>query len=144
MQISRVFEFDAGHRIPNHKSECRNLHGHRYKLELTLEGPILNAEGESHEGMVLDFSDIKIIVNKIIDQVDHSFIVAKKDEPMLEFLKTSGSKYIVLEAIPTVENIAQYFWKQLEPQFQDTYNQALIIKKLTLWETPKCFVTLTK
>ena len=144
MQISRVFEFDAGHRIPNHKSECRNLHGHRYKLELSLEGPILNAEGESHEGMILDFSDIKTLVNKIIDQLDHSFIVAEKDTQMLEFLKISGSKYTVLKSIPTVENIAQYLWSELDPQFKNTYNQSLSLCQLTLWETPKCFVTLKK
>lgn len=142
MEISRIFEFDAGHRIPNHSSECRNLHGHRYKLELTLEGNILEDSGASHEGMVLDFSDIKIITNKMIDQVDHSFIVYNKDEEMIKFLKLSDSKYTVLPNIPTVENIAQYLLEKLKPNFEATYNQSLVIKKITLWETPNCFVTL--
>ncbi len=142
MEISRIFEFDAGHRIPNHNSECRNIHGHRYKLELTLQGKILEKEGASHEGMVLDFGDIKTITNKIIDQIDHSFIVYEKDDKMLNFLKSSDSKYTILPCIPTVENIAQYFLEKLKPNFEATYNDSLVIKKITLWETPNCFVSL--
>ncbi len=142
MKISRIFEFDAGHRIPNHNSECRNLHGHRYKLELTLQGKVLNTQGESHEGMVLDFADIKKITNKIVDQVDHSFFVYESDTQMLDFLKTTDSKYTVLTAIPTVENIAKFLLENLKPNFEKTYNDSLIIKKIKLWETPNCFVTL--
>ena len=44
MQITTRLEFDAGHRIPDHKSQCRNLHGHRYALEITLSGDIINQE----------------------------------------------------------------------------------------------------
>jgi 6-pyruvoyltetrahydropterin/6-carboxytetrahydropterin synthase len=142
MQITRIFEFDAGHRIPNHNSECRNIHGHRYKLELTLKGDILNTKGQSHEGMILDFADIKKITNKIINKVDHSFLVYNQDNKMLEFLKTTDSKYTILTDIPTVENIAQFLLKKLIPKFKQTYNTTLIIKKITLWETPNCFVTL--
>lgn len=142
MLITRLFEFDAGHRIPNHKSQCRHLHGHRYKLELTLRGNVLETKGESFEGMVLDFSDIKVIVNKIIDQVDHSFIVSKEDTAMIDFLEQQNSKHTVIDEIPTVENIAQYLGKLLKEGFKGTYNDTLTVETITLWETPNCSVTL--
>ena len=59
MQITTRLEFDAGHRIPNHKSQCRNLHGHRYVLEITLSGDIITQKEVSEDGMVMDFSDVK-------------------------------------------------------------------------------------
>ena len=57
LTITRKLEFDAGHRIPDHKSQCRNLHGHRYTLEITLVGAVIDVEGSSDNGMIMDFSD---------------------------------------------------------------------------------------
>ena len=51
MQITRRLEFDAGHRIPDHRSQCRHLHGHRYAIEITLSGTILEAAGEPENGI---------------------------------------------------------------------------------------------
>ena len=59
MQITTRMEFDAGHRIPNHKSSCKNLHGHRYAIEVTISGEIVEQKNESNFGMVMDFKDAK-------------------------------------------------------------------------------------
>jgi 6-pyruvoyl tetrahydropterin synthase/QueD family protein len=64
LTITRKLEFDAGHRIPDHKSQCRNLHGHRYTLEITLVGAVIDVEGSSDNGMIMDFSDIKSIAKE--------------------------------------------------------------------------------
>ena len=56
MRITRRLEFDAGHRIPNHDSRCRHLHGHRYAIEVTVSGDIVTAEGDAEQGMVTDFA----------------------------------------------------------------------------------------
>jgi 6-pyruvoyltetrahydropterin/6-carboxytetrahydropterin synthase len=61
MQITKIIERDMGHRVLNHKSKCSNLHGHRYKAYITMEGEIIQAKGDTNEGMVIDFSDIKAI-----------------------------------------------------------------------------------
>ena len=66
MQITTRLEFDAGHRIPDHKSQCRNLHGHRYALEITLSGDIISQEQASENGMVMDFSDVKRIARESV------------------------------------------------------------------------------
>ncbi|RDS98986.1 6-carboxytetrahydropterin synthase QueD, partial [Burkholderia contaminans] len=50
MLITRKLEFDAGHRIPDHRSQCRNLHGHRYVLEVTLRGDLVDPEGAPDRG----------------------------------------------------------------------------------------------
>ena len=76
MQITRRLEFDAGHRIPDHKSQCRHLHGHRYALEITLSGDIIGKEGDAANGMVMDFSEVKAIAKQhVVDLWDHAFLV---------------------------------------------------------------------
>ena len=89
MQITRRLEFDAGHRIPNHSSQCKHLHGHRYALEITLSGDIVTQEGVSEQGMVMDFSDVKRIAKQqVVDVWDHAFLVYRGDTAVLEFLNS--------------------------------------------------------
>ena len=61
MLVTSRLEFDAGHRIPDHQSQCRHLHGHRYAIEVTLSGEIIKADGLPVNGMVMDFADVKRI-----------------------------------------------------------------------------------
>ena len=80
MQITRRLEFDAGHRIPNHNSQCKHLHGHRYTIEITLSGDVITTEGVSEQGMVMDFSDVKHIAKAhVVDAWDHAFLVYRGD-----------------------------------------------------------------
>jgi 6-pyruvoyltetrahydropterin/6-carboxytetrahydropterin synthase len=68
LSICKKFEFEAGHFLPGHEGGCSNHHGHSYKLEITIAGPIKN-------GMVLDFGILKSIVkDRIIDVLDHKFL----------------------------------------------------------------------
>src|SRR5471030_2446561 len=79
LTITRKLEFDAGHRIPDHKSQCRNLHGHRYTLEITLTGQVISVEGNSDNGMIMDFSDIKALAKEhLVDVWDHAFRSTKR------------------------------------------------------------------
>ena len=71
MRITRRLEFDAGHRIPAHDSQCRHLHGHRYALEVTLSGELIVTEGASNQAMVMDFSEVKAIAKQLV--VDEAF-----------------------------------------------------------------------
>ena len=85
--ITRRIEFDAGHRIPNHTSQCRHLHGHRYVIEITLSGEIIRTEGSAEQGMVMDFSEVKRIANAVIvDHWDHAFLVYRGDRAVVDFL----------------------------------------------------------
>ena len=138
MQITTRLEFDAGHRIPNHKSQCRNLHGHRYALEITLSGDIITKEQTSENGMVMDFSDVKRIAREsVVDVWDHAFLVYEKDDVVLGFLKSlPNHKTVIFPSVPTAENMAAEAFKILKNQYQDTYGNHLKLERVRLYETP--------
>ena len=138
MQITTRLEFDAGHRIPNHKSQCRNLHGHRYALEITLSGDIISASDVSENGMVMDFSDVKKIAREsVVDVWDHAFLVFKEDKVILDFLNSIPShKTVIFPNVPTAENMAAEAFKILKSQYKDTYGNHLTLERVRLYETP--------
>ncbi len=141
LTITRKLEFDAGHRIPDHKSQCRNLHGHRYTLEITLTGEVITAEGNSDNGMIMDFSDVKAIAKAhLVDVWDHAFLVYDKDLAVKEFLASlPNHKTVVIDRIPTVENLAAVAFGILKAAFKDRYGTGLHLHKLVLHETPNCW-----
>lgn len=141
LTITRKLEFDAGHRIPNHNSQCRNLHGHRYTLLITLVGAVIEQEGQSNTGMVMDFSDIKALANAhLVDLWDHAFLVYAGDTAVRQFLDSlPGHKTVVLDCIPTVENLARAAFDILQDVFHDRYGNGLALSKVTLYETPNCW-----
>ncbi|GBG12953.1 6-pyruvoyltetrahydropterin/6-carboxytetrahydropterin synthase [Novimethylophilus kurashikiensis] len=138
MQITTRLEFDAGHRIPSHKSQCRNLHGHRYVIEITLSGDIIQNEGASEQGMVMDFSDVKAIARQqVVDKWDHAFLVYKGDTAVLDFLKTMPDhKTVVMNSVPTAENMAAEAFRILDASYKDTYGNHLRLERVRLFETP--------
>lgn len=131
-------EFDAGHRIPNHKSTCKNLHGHRYAIEVSLSGEIIQQEDQSDFGMVLDFKDAKeLIRSTIVDPWDHAFIVYKNDSEVLNFLnQIKDHKTVILERVPTAENMALIAFQMLEAAFIDKFDGIIKPILVRLYETP--------
>jgi 6-pyruvoyltetrahydropterin/6-carboxytetrahydropterin synthase len=143
--ITRRLEFDAGHRIPDHKSQCRNLHGHRYVLEITLVGEVIKEEGASDNGMLMDFSDVKALAKQhLVDVWDHAFLAYEKDTVVREFLESlPGHKTVIIDRIPTVENLAQTAFDILKPVYRDRYGTGLRLQKVVLHETPNCWAEVT-
>ena len=141
MRITRRLEFDAGHRIPDHKSQCRHLHGHRYVIEISLTGDVIQIDGDAANGMVMDFADVKSIAQDIIVNVwDHAFLVYQGDQAVVDFLNTiPGHKTVILDCIPTAENLAQLAFNLLRPAYQDTYGNHLRLTRVRLYETPNCW-----
>lgn len=138
MLITRRLEFDAGHRIPNHASQCRHLHGHRYAIEITLSGKIIDAEGVSEQGMVMDFSEVKDIAKRrLVDHWDHAFLAYQGDRAVVDFLATlPGHKTVVLAVVPTAENLAAEAFRILDGAYRDTYGNQLRLERVRLYETP--------
>ena len=138
MQITTRLEFDAGHRIPHHKSQCRNLHGHRYAIEITLSGDIILADNASENGMVMDFSDVKQIARlSVVDVWDHAFLVFKEDSEVLNLLNTlPNHKTVIFPTVPTAENMAAEAFKILKNQYHDTYGNHLTLERVRLYEPP--------
>jgi 6-pyruvoyltetrahydropterin/6-carboxytetrahydropterin synthase len=138
MEITTRLEFDAGHRIPDHKSQCRNLHGHRYAIEITLSGDIIQQEKSSDNGMVMDFSDVKRIAREaVVDVWDHAFLVYEHDDAIVNFLNSlPDHKTVIFPTVPTAENMASEAFKILKAQYKDTYGNHLKLVRVRLYETP--------
>lgn len=145
LTITRKLEFDAGHRIPDHKSQCRNLHGHRYVLEITLVGNVIDQEGCSDNGMIMDFSDVKTLAKQhLVDVWDHAFLAYAKDKAVIAFLDTiPGHKTVLIDSIPTVENLARTAFDILKTAYHDHYGTGLRLHKVVLHETPNCWAEIT-
>jgi len=141
LTITRKMEFDAGHRIPDHQSQCRNLHGHRYTLQITLVGEVVKQDGASDNGMIMDFSDIKSLAqDHLVGLWDHAFLVYENDHVIKDFLLTlPGHKTVVIDRVPTVENLAQIAFDTLKAVYHGRYGRALALQKITLYETPNCW-----
>lgn len=141
MRITRRLEFDSGHRIPDHQSQCRHLHGHRYAIEITLQGNIIRQAGSHLNGMVMDFSDIKALAKThLVDAWDHAFLVYRGDATLVSFLESlPGHKTVLLDAVPTAENLALIAFRILDLVYRDTYGNHLRLECVRLYETPNCW-----
>jgi 6-pyruvoyltetrahydropterin/6-carboxytetrahydropterin synthase len=146
LTITRKLEFDAGHRIPDHRSQCRNLHGHRYVLEITLRGDVVDTEGASDRGMVMDFADVKsLAMEHLVSRWDHAFLVFEGDTRVREFLESMADhKTVVLDRIPTVENLGAIAFEILAKVYDAHYGVNLRLQQVRLYETPNCWADVVR
>jgi 6-pyruvoyltetrahydropterin/6-carboxytetrahydropterin synthase len=146
MRITRRLEFDAGHRIPDHASQCKHLHGHRYVIEITLTGDIIQAANNPANGMVMDFGDIKQIAKRhLVDLWDHAFLAFRGDAPVVDFLNTlPDHKTVLLDAVPTAENLAMIAFRTLDTHYTDSFGNHLRLEQVRLFETPNCWADATR
>lgn len=131
---TRLIQFDAAHRVMNHESKCKNLHGHRYVLEITV-----TAKDLDNLGRVIDFGVIKEVVGKWIDDnFDHNVILHQADRNLGEAISENTTQNIYyLPYNPTAENIAKYLLEEICPKllaFSDVR-----VKSIKLYETPNCY-----
>ena len=142
--IRRFVETDTGHRVPNHKSKCKHLHGHRYRFEAEIEGDVVEEAGVSEEGMLIDFSDVsQILTEHIHDVVDHAFIVYENDWEARAALNLMGDQHrtVVVGFIPTAENLAKWAFEQVKPHIQTSYGNRLRLVAMHVRETPKSWAS---
>ena len=128
-RVSREIDFCYGHRLLDYEGKCRHLHGHNGRALITLEASKLD-----ERGMVLDFSDIKRVVSRWIDEcLDHRMIL-NRDDPAVPVLKELGEPVFLMDANPTAENIARLI-------FERTAAAGFPVVEVRLWETPRCCAT---
>lgn len=128
-QVSRQIDFCYGHRLLNYDGKCKYLHGHNGRAIIALA-----AEELDSRGMVLDFSDIKRVVSRWIDDnLDHRMIL-HRDDPAVSMLQAVGEPLFLIDRNPTAENIAKLI-------FDFTAEAGFPIIEVQLWETPNCFAT---
>lgn len=116
IRITKQFSFETGHALHGYDGKCKNVHGHSYKLSVTVIGEPINDTTNVKNGMVIDFGDLKRIVNnEIVDQFDHA-TVFNKNTPHLELaeeLMKRGHNTILVDYQPTSENMVIDFAKKI-------------------------------
>lgn len=135
--VEKWIDIDMGHRVTNHKSKCKNFHGHRYKVIVGVDDKVITTKGASDEGMVIDFGDIKTIMMDTIDaEYDHGFCLYDQDphfETFREICEADGLKFIPVSFIPTAENLARHWYELLQPILKD---RGIAISFVKVNETP--------
>ena len=114
MRISRKIEIDYGHTLPNSFSFCNQLHGHRGVVVATIEGKLIERQGDHQQGMIMDFKFLKeIMTEHIHDKLDHGFAVWKDDLDDLDFITRRNSRVLVTDEPPTAECLARWAFNQI-------------------------------
>ena len=138
MLITKFIEIDLGHRVTNHKSKCKNLHGHRYKIVAGVDDKVIITKGASDEGMVIDFSDLKeVMMQEIDERLDHGFLLYDQD-PFKMFFDTMivnqpGMKVIYVPFVPTAENIAKWLFGIVKQKLAE---RNIFLRYIEVYETP--------
>ncbi|MFA5793142.1 MAG: 6-carboxytetrahydropterin synthase QueD [Candidatus Gracilibacteria bacterium] len=116
MLVSKEFTFDSAHYLTAYHGKCERLHGHTYKLRVTVEGAV------SKEGMVVDFCELKALVGRlVVDKLDH--------QSLNDFFKN-----------PSAENMVIWMWKELEKPIVKMA-KGVKLYEIVLFETQNNFVT---
>ena len=113
LQVSECF--DSAHFLKDYVGKCSNIHGHRWKVEITVASSKLEEEGQN-KGMVVDFKTLKDDLSVLCDELDHCFIIetGSLKETTLDALGDEGFKIVEMDFRPTAENFARYFYEQME------------------------------
>lgn len=125
MRITKRVEFDAGHRVPLHTSKCRNPHGHRYVVEIEIDGTVPD------DGMVLDYGIMKqALMDRVHDRFDHAMILQSSDVSLIAFLREMRWAVQVIDVAPTAENLARIIGEDMAKVMP------VAVTACTVWETP--------
>lgn len=135
IRITKQFKMEMAHALYGYDGLCKNIHGHSYRLWVTLRGPVLDEPGHEKDGMVLDFGLLKRLVKPhIIDKYDHSFVLnANSSHANIDL--SAFEKVYLLPYQPTSENLVNDFVSIIKNQLPDNIE----LYKVVLSETANSF-----
>jgi 6-pyruvoyltetrahydropterin/6-carboxytetrahydropterin synthase len=136
--ISRYHEIDCGHRVVNHESKCKHLHGHRYRFTFTLTAP-----GLDEIGRVIDFSVVKTLLCQWLeDNWDHRMLLWSDDPQLANLRRLEPASIVAVPFNPTAENLAAHLLHVVGPvQLMGT---GISLISVTCQETAKCSATASR
>ena len=117
IRVTKEFRFEMAHVLWNYDGPCRNVHGHSYRLFVTLQGTPSSDQDNPKYGMVIDFSDLKQIVKtEIVNVFDHSVVVSSKHEKeKIEMFRKLFGNTVIVDYQPTCENLVADFASRIKP-----------------------------
>lgn len=139
---TKEFKWEMAHMLTGHKGLCQNIHGHSYKMQVTVSRISRTIQSGSSEGMVLDFSDLKNIVeDTLINRLDHAFMMngnaAGLERELLHMLHGKVKIYVVGYR-PTAENMARDFYEVISKQLEDL-DKTITLESVKIWETATAY-----
>ena len=137
IRLTRQFTFETAHALLNYDGPCKNIHGHSYKLQVTIIGQPITDVTDPKFGMVLDFGDLKKVVNTfIVEPLDHALILRNGTSPeLLTLLQQLNHKMVLTPYQPTCEHMLIDFKDKLRNILPATIK----LHSLKLWETENSF-----
>ena len=135
IRITKEFKFEMAHALFGYDGLCKNIHGHSYRLWVTIKGNILKEANHTKDGMVLDFSILKQIVKpELINKYDHS-LVLNANSPHADINLSAFEKVYFLPYQPTSENLVSDFARVIKDKLPD----GISLQKVILSETATSF-----
>ncbi len=133
IRITKEFKFEMAHALKGYDGLCRNIHGHSYELKVTVSGRPIDEENHPKLGMVMDFGDLKKIVNEeIVSQFDHALVLFEEMPiRLVDELKNQFERIIITDYNPTSEMMLIDFAARLQARLPEN----IILKHLMLRET---------
>ena len=137
IRVTKKFTFDMAHALYGYDGPCKNIHGHTYILSVTLKGKVINEESNVKNGMVIDFTDFKKIVNdQVISVFDHSLVLnANSPHANLKDLDKNFEKINYVPYQPSCENLLLDFLNKINLKIPEN----IIVNSIKLEETPTSF-----
>jgi 6-pyruvoyltetrahydropterin/6-carboxytetrahydropterin synthase len=138
IRITKQFNFETGHALYGYDGKCKNVHGHSYKLSVTVIGNPITDRDNVKFGMVIDFTDLKKIVKEeIVDQFDHATVFNQTTPhvSLAKELSDRGHHIILVDYQPTSENMVIDFAQKIKNRLPDTIQ----LHSLKLQETDSSF-----
>jgi 6-pyruvoyltetrahydropterin/6-carboxytetrahydropterin synthase len=146
MFVTKRFGWEMSHLLEGHNGLCKNNHGHSYHLDVSVEGPI--QKNSSSRGMIIDFKDLKEIVNRcIVDKFDHAYVYNVNDGNSREIgalFEKKGMKTFKFLLRTTAENMATWMFREINLELRKKYKSSIKCKRIVLWETETSSVTVGK
>lgn len=137
VRVTREFTFEAAHVLRNYDGPCRNVHGHSYRLFVTVSG-IPSDDNENPKcGMVIDFGDLKkVVMERIVKIFDHAVVVSRDfDNEKLNMMSDTFGNTVIVDYQPTCENLVADFAGRLKGRFPE----GISLHSLKLYETSKSY-----
>jgi 6-pyruvoyltetrahydropterin/6-carboxytetrahydropterin synthase len=138
LRVTKVFDFETAHALWNYDGKCKNIHGHSYKLTISISGVVINDVNHVKNGMIIDFGDLKKIVKKqVVDEYDHCLLL-NGQTPHAEYAKVENgfSKMMLCDYQPTAENMLIDMVNKILPHLP----QNIKLRYAKLQETDTSFV----
>ena len=134
IEITKDFAFEGAHALRGYDGKCSHIHGHSYKLSVTVQGEPLRDSSSPKNGMVIDFTDLKkIVAENILSKFDHALVLST-DAPLAQEINKEYGNIVITDFTPTSENLVEYFAMLILEKLP----KGVILKSVKLYETATC------